>query len=83
MLIAKAKSALDELATTGNIELRSDVDWTSRRVTTILENALQEDRATSDATTFACIDVGQRAAATILAKQDCILAGTGLRFPHS
>ena len=53
------------------------MDWTSRKVTTILENALQEDRATSDATTFACIDAGQRAAGTILAKQDCILAGLG------
>ena len=53
------------------------MDWTSRRVTAILENALQEDRATSDATTYACIDVNQRAGATILAKQDCILAGLG------
>jgi nicotinate-nucleotide pyrophosphorylase (carboxylating) len=53
------------------------VDWTSRRVTSILEAALQEDRATSDATTYACIDVNQRAAATILAKQDCVLAGLG------
>jgi len=53
------------------------VDWTSRRVTAILEAALQEDRATSDATTYACIDVNQRASATILAKQDCVLAGVG------
>jgi nicotinate-nucleotide pyrophosphorylase (carboxylating) len=53
------------------------VDWTSRRVTAILQNALQEDRATSDATTYACIDVNQRASATILAKQDCVLAGLG------
>jgi nicotinate-nucleotide pyrophosphorylase (carboxylating) len=53
------------------------VDWTSRRVTAILESALQEDRATSDATTYACIDPNQRAAATILAKQDCVLAGLG------
>jgi nicotinate-nucleotide pyrophosphorylase (carboxylating) len=53
------------------------VDWTSRRVTAILEAALQEDRATSDATTYACIDVKQRASATILAKQDCIVAGIG------
>ena len=36
-----------------------------------------EDRATSDATSYACIEPGQRAAATILAKQDCILAGLG------
>ena len=53
------------------------MDWTSRRVTAILEAALQEDRATSDATTYACIDVNQRASATILAKQDCVLAGLG------
>lgn len=53
------------------------MDWTSRRVTALLQNALQEDRATSDATTYACIDVNQRASATILAKQDCILAGLG------
>ena len=54
------------------------MDWKSRRVTAILETALQEDRATSDATTYACIDVNQRASATILAKQDCVLAGIGL-----
>lgn len=53
------------------------MDWTSRRVTAILEAALLEDRATSDATTYACIDVNQRASATILAKQDCVLAGLG------
>lgn len=53
------------------------MDWMSRRVTAILEAALQEDRATGDATTYACIDVNQRAAATILAKQDCVLAGLG------
>jgi nicotinate-nucleotide pyrophosphorylase (carboxylating) len=53
------------------------LDWTSRRVTTLLENALLEDRATRDATTYACIDVNQRASATILAKQDCVLSGLG------
>ena len=36
-----------------------------------------EDRATRDATSYACIDPNQRASATILAKQDCILAGLG------
>jgi nicotinate-nucleotide pyrophosphorylase (carboxylating) len=51
------------------------VDWTSRRITAILENALQEDRATRDATTYACIDANQRASGTILAKQDCVLSG--------
>jgi len=53
------------------------LDWTSRRVTTILENALLEDRATRDATTYACIEPGQRASATIIAKQDCVLSGLG------
>lgn len=53
------------------------MDWNSRRTTAILENALLEDRATSDATSYACIDPNQRATATILAKQDCILAGVG------
>jgi nicotinate-nucleotide pyrophosphorylase (carboxylating) len=53
------------------------VDWSSRRVTAILESALQEDRATSDATTYACIDANQRASATVLAKQDCVLSGLG------
>ena len=51
------------------------MDWNSRRLTAILENALLEDRATRDATSYACIDANQRASATILAKQDCILSG--------
>lgn len=53
------------------------MDWHSRRITAILENALREDSATRDATTYACIDPAQRAAATIMAKQDCVLAGIG------
>lgn len=53
------------------------MDWNSRRITAILENALLEDRATRDATSYACVDANQRASATILAKQECILAGIG------
>ncbi len=53
------------------------MDWNSRRITAILENALLEDRATRDATGYSCVDPNQRASATILAKQDCILAGIG------
>src|SRR5262250_3387868 len=53
------------------------MDWNSRRLTAVIENALQEDRATRDATSYACIDANQRAAATIIAKEDCILAGIG------
>jgi nicotinate-nucleotide pyrophosphorylase (carboxylating) len=51
------------------------MDWNSRRITAIIENALAEDRATSDATSYACIDPNQRASATIVAKQECIVAG--------
>ena len=53
------------------------MDWNSRRITAIIENALNEDRATRDATTYACIDPNQRASATIVVKQECILAGLG------
>jgi nicotinate-nucleotide pyrophosphorylase (carboxylating) len=53
------------------------MDWNSRRITAVIENALLEDRATRDATSYACIDPNQRASATILAKQECILSGVG------
>lgn len=53
------------------------MDWHSRRITAILETALREDSAQRDATTVACIDPDQRAAATILARQDLVLAGLG------
>src|ERR1700685_9393 len=53
------------------------MDWNSRRITAVIENALREDRATRDATSYACIEASQRASGTILAKQDCILAGVG------
>lgn len=53
------------------------MDWNSRRVTNIIENALLEDRATRDATSYACIDPNQRAAATIIANEECILCGIG------
>jgi nicotinate-nucleotide pyrophosphorylase (carboxylating) len=53
------------------------MDWNSRRITNILENALTEDNATRDATTAACIDPGVKAEAAIRAKQECVLAGVG------
>src|SRR5712691_10152665 len=53
------------------------MDFNSRRITAILENALLEDRATRDASTYASIDPNQRATATIVAKQDRVLAGVG------
>jgi len=54
------------------------MDWSSRRATAIVETALTEDRATRDATTYACIDPQQQATATVLAKQDCVLSGVGV-----
>lgn len=54
------------------------MDWNSRRIIAILENALLEDRATRDSTSYACVEPNQRAAATVTAKQDCILAGVGV-----
>src|SRR5258708_4506266 len=53
------------------------MDWHTRRISTILEYGLLEDRATSDATSGACIDRQRRATGTILATQDCVLAGVG------
>ncbi len=54
------------------------MNWNSRRITAILENALLEDRATRDATTYACIEPHQQASAVISARQDCVLAGLGV-----
>jgi len=51
------------------------MDWNSRRITSILENALLEDKATNDATTRACIDPRQLGLALIRTKQECILSG--------
>ncbi len=53
------------------------MNWNSRHATAILQNALEEDRATRDATTYACIDPHLTATAVILAKQECVLAGVG------
>ncbi len=53
------------------------MDWKSKRIEALLELALQEDKATSDATTAITIEPGLRASATLLAKQDCVVAGLG------
>jgi nicotinate-nucleotide pyrophosphorylase (carboxylating) len=46
-------------------------------VDALLEQALKEDKATSDATTAYTIDPRLRASATILAKEDCVICGLG------
>jgi nicotinate-nucleotide pyrophosphorylase (carboxylating) len=53
------------------------MDWKSRRVEAILEQALVEDKATEDVTTGLTVDPALRASATILAKQDCCVSGLG------
>jgi nicotinate-nucleotide pyrophosphorylase (carboxylating) len=53
------------------------MDWKSRRIEAVLEQALLEDKATSDVTTAVTIDPSLRASATILAKQDCVISGLG------
>jgi nicotinate-nucleotide pyrophosphorylase (carboxylating) len=53
------------------------MDWNSKRVEAILEQALIEDKATSDTTSRLTIDPRLRATGTVLAKQDCVLSGLG------
>jgi nicotinate-nucleotide pyrophosphorylase (carboxylating) len=53
------------------------MDWKSKRVEIVLEQAILEDHATNDITTLVTIDPKLRASATILAKQDCIISGIG------
>ena len=53
------------------------MEWKTRRIEAILEQALTEDKATSDVTTSLTIDPGLRAAATVLAKEECVLSGLG------
>jgi nicotinate-nucleotide pyrophosphorylase (carboxylating) len=53
------------------------MDWKSHRIEALLEHALVEDKATSDATTSVTIDPNLRASASIIARQEMIVAGLG------
>jgi nicotinate-nucleotide pyrophosphorylase (carboxylating) len=53
------------------------MDWKSKKIEAILEQALLEDKATSDVTTAITIDSGLRASATVIARQDCVVCGLG------
>lgn len=53
------------------------MDWRSKRIRTILEAALAEDKAANDITTALTIDPKLRATGTILAKQNCVVSGLG------
>jgi nicotinate-nucleotide pyrophosphorylase (carboxylating) len=53
------------------------MDWKSHRIDALLEQALQEDQASHDATTHLTIDAGLRAAGSIIARQELVVAGLG------
>lgn len=54
------------------------MDWKSRKIAAVMEAALAEDKATNDVTTNLAIDPTQRASATILVRQDCVICGLGV-----
>ena len=54
------------------------MDWKSRKVAAVLEAALAEDKATTDVTTALTVEPEQRASATVLVRQDCVIAGLGV-----
>ena len=53
------------------------MDWKSHRIEALLEHALIEDKAASDATTNLTIDPNLRASASIMARQEMVVAGLG------
>jgi nicotinate-nucleotide pyrophosphorylase (carboxylating) len=53
------------------------MEWKSHRIDVILEQALVEDKAASDATTNLTIDAGLRAAGSIIAREELVVSGLG------
>lgn len=53
------------------------MEWRSKRIRTLLESALTEDKAANDITTALTIDPKMRATGTIIAKQACVVSGLG------
>lgn len=53
------------------------MEWKTSRIDALIEQALVEDKAASDATTNVIIDPGLRASASILARQEMVVAGLG------
>lgn len=53
------------------------MDWKTHRIDALLEQALIEDKAASDATTNVTIDPDLRATAQIIAREDLVVAGLG------
>jgi nicotinate-nucleotide pyrophosphorylase (carboxylating) len=53
------------------------MDWKSSRIDALLEQALVEDKAAHDATTNVTIDPNLRGSASILVRQEMVVAGLG------
>jgi nicotinate-nucleotide pyrophosphorylase (carboxylating) len=53
------------------------MDWKSHRIDALLEQALVEDQAVADATTLLTIDPDLRASASIVAREELVVAGLG------
>lgn len=53
------------------------MEWKSHRIDALLEQALVEDKAAGDATTNLTIDPDLRATASILAREELVVAGLG------
>ena len=53
------------------------MEWKSHRIDVLLEQALVEDKATGDATTNLVIDPSLRAAGSIIAREELVVAGLG------
>ena len=53
------------------------MDWKSSRIDALLEQALAEDKAVADTTTNLTIDPDLRATASIVARQEMVVAGLG------
>ncbi|MFY9856145.1 MAG: carboxylating nicotinate-nucleotide diphosphorylase [Terracidiphilus sp.] len=53
------------------------MDWKNSRIDALLERALLEDKAAADATTNLTIDANLLATASIVARQDMVVAGLG------
>ena len=53
------------------------MDWKSHRIDALLEQALVEDQAAADTTTHLTIDPNLRAAGSIIAREELVVAGLG------
>ncbi|MGI4852847.1 MAG: carboxylating nicotinate-nucleotide diphosphorylase [Janthinobacterium lividum] len=54
------------------------MDWKSRKIAAVMEAALAEDKAVNDVSTALTIDPAQRASATVLVREDCVICGLGV-----